>query len=525
MNSRFRLVALVALALVLSLTAAGIAVAARSSQHHVFRGRRSVLTAAEIRRLSAGATHHSIIVFKNQLSNLPARPGRSARARASAASSSQAPVRAELAAVHATHVQGFQLINAVAATISSAEINRLKANPAVQAVVPDTFRHFAPLGSGPGPALPAGPNAATTQQICPSNPAQPLIEPEARTVMNVDAAEQIADGTGVKVGIIADGIDPNNPDLIRADGQHVIFDYEDFSGFGPGAPTDGREAFLDAGTIASQANQTYDLSGFVNPAHPLPPGCNIKIKGIAPGASLAVLNVQGSNAGFFNSQIIQAIQWAVIHDRVNVLNESFGGNPIPNTEDDPAALADQAAVAAGVTVVASSGDAGPFNNIGSPATTSGVIAAGGTTTYRVYRQTTRYGTNLVPGGWEDNNITALSSAGTTEFNPATVNVVAPGDRGWSLCSSNTAVFRNCADIDHGSNPPPIWAAGGTSASAPETSGTAALVIQAYAKTHRGRMPSPSLVKQIIVSTATDLGAPADHQGAGLVNTLKAVQLA
>src|SRR6185312_113546 len=266
-------------------------------------------------------------------------------------------------------------------------------------------------------------------------------------------------------------------------------------------------------------------SGFVNPAHPLPPGCNIKIEGIAPGASLAVLNVAGPNPGFFNSQIIQAIEWAVLHDHVNVLNESIGGNPIPNTQNDPVALADQAAVAAGVTVVSSSGDAGPFNNIGSPATTPGVIAAGGTTTYRVYRQTSRYNTNLVPGGWEDNNISALSSSGTTEFNPATVNVVAPGDRGWSLCSSNTSAFFGCADIDHGSNPPPIWAAGGTSASAPETSGTAALVMQAYAKAHGGQLPSPGLVQQIIVSTAQDLGAPADRQGAGLVDTFKAVQLA
>ena len=343
--------------------------------------------------------------------------------------------------------------------------------------------------------------------------------------MHAAAANKIVNGAGIKVGIIADGIDPNNPDLIRAGGQHVIFDYRDFSGFGPTAPTDGREAFLDAGTIASQGNQTYDLSGFVNPAHPLPPGCNIKIEGIAPGASLAVLNVAGSAAGFFNSQIIQAVEWAVMHDHVKVLNESIGGNPIPDTQNDPVALADQAAVAAGVTVVASSGDAGPFNNIGSPATSPGVIAVGGTTTYRVYRQTTRYTTQLSPGGWENNNITALSSDGVTQFNPHTVDVVAPGDRGWSLCSSDTARFAGCADIDHGTNPPPIWAAGGTSASCPETSATAALVIEAYARTHHGHLPSPALVERIIVSTAADLGAPAGHQGAGLVNTLKAVQLA
>jgi hypothetical protein len=516
----------------LPLAVSGTAAAAGSPGHAVvFQGTHSVLTKAQVERLAGQATHRSVIIFKNQLSALPAK-GITAGPRIRAANASQAGVMAELRQVHATHVRSFHIINAVAATISSAEASWLKRNPSVQTVVPDTMRRFASLGSGAGPIFPAAaargrpaPKAAAAQQICPSNPAQPLIEPEARQVMHVTGANKTVNGAGIKVGIIADGIDPDNPDLIRAGGQHVIVDYQDFSGYGPGAPTDGRESFLDAGMIASQANQTYDLSGFVNPAHPLPPGCNIKIEGIAPGASLAVLNVAGSAAGFFNSQIIQAIEWAVLHDHVNVLNESLGANPIPNTQDDPVALADQAAVAAGVTVVASSGDAGPFNNIGSPATTRGVIAVGGTTTYRVYRQTTRYGTQLSPGGWENNNITALSSDGITEFNPHTVDVVAPGDRGWSLCSSDTAHFTGCADIDHGANPPPIWAAGGTSASCPETSATAALVIEAYAKAHRGSLPSPALVERIIVSTAADLGAPADHQGAGLVNALRAVHLA
>ncbi len=534
-RSRYRRTALLVTLGLVPLAMSGSAWAAASAGHakagheHLFKGTRSKLTAAEVLRLSADAKVRSIIIFKNQLSAFPAR-GRTAPLRAAAAKAAQAGVLAELTKVGAKNVRSYHIIDAISATISAAEVKRLKSNPAVRAVVPDSFRHFAPLTDGPGPIFPLShrhrgtASPAATQQICPTNPAQPLIEPEARTVMNVAAANQIADGTGVKVGIIADGIDPNNADLIRPGGQHVIFDYEDFSGFGTSSPTDGREAFLDAGTIAAQGNLTYDLSNFVNPAHPLPPGCNIKVEGIAPGASLAVLNVAGPNAGFFNSQIVQAVQWAVTQDHVNVLNESIGANPLPNTQDDPVALADQAAVAAGVTVVSSSGDAGPFNNIGSPATTPGVIAVGGTTTYQVYRQTTRYGTNLVPGGWENNNISALSASGTTEFNPHTVDVVAPGDRGWSLCSTNTTAFFGCRDIDNGSAPG-IWAAGGTSASAPETSATAADVIEAYANAHGGNLPSPALVQQIIDSTATDLGAPAEHEGAGLVNTLKAVQLA
>ena len=518
----------VATAALLPLAAGGAAAAAQSSGL-AFKGTKSVVTAAQVERMAADATHRSIIIFRNQLTGLPAK-GATASARIQAANATQADVLAELRQVHATHVHSFHIINAISATISSAESERLAHNSAVMAVVPDAVRHFASLGSGPGPAIPAMarnhrlPARRLNQQTCPANPSQPLVEPEARQVMNVDAANQLVDGEGIKVGIIGDGIDPNLPDLIRPGGDHVLFDYQDFSGFGPGAPTDGRESFLDAGTIASQGNETYDLSGFVNPAHPLPAGCNIKIEGIAPGANLAVLNVAGSSPSFFNSQIIQAIEWAVLNDHVNVLTEPFSGNPMPDTLNDPVALANKAALAAGVSVVAGSGDAGPFDNIGSPASRPGVIAVGATTTYQVYVQTSSSGAQFGTG-WENNNIAALSSAGVTDFNPHTVDVVAPGDGGWALCSPDVTEFFGCADPDHGASPQPIMAAGGTSASAAETAGTAALVMEAYAEKHHGALPSPGLVERVIISTATDLGAPADHQGAGLVNALKAVRLA
>ena len=434
----------------------------------------------------------------------------------------ESPVISQVKAAGGTNVIGYSAVASFAATVTPAEAQSLAANPAVASVVPDQKISVTPVAASQVAATPSGPRTGPgtgPSAIC-GTPSKPLLPEDLTTTHANEVHAQGITGAGVTVAWIADGLDPGNPDFIR-NGKSIFKDYVDFSGTGPDTQTGGEEAFGDASMIAAQGNETYDLSTYNNPAYPLPKDCDIKIEGMAPGASLIGLKAGGEFLA--NSAILQSIDYAITHG-TNVISESFGANVYSdNNARDTIQLFNDAAVRHGITVTVSTGDAGISGTQGSPSTDPNVISAGASTEFQSYEQTGYAGARYFSNGkWVSDNVSALSSGGISQGGQVP-DLVAPGEADWALCSTDTALFTEC--LNYNGKPTPILLFGGTSEASPVTAGAAALVIQAYREYHHDASPSPALVKQFLTGTATDLGLPAPEQGSGLLNADAAVQAA
>ena len=490
------------------------------------------LSKAEIVQ-TARASHRVIVVMKAQQKGRLATPA-GVKTRRAVQAGERRSLMGRVGATGVSVTRRYTVLNGFAAIVSSDAQQRLEADPAVAAVIADAAIKpiQAPEAASSNASAPSSfdPGNPTTPQsgICPADPAKPLLEPEALQTMHVayndpsiPQAANLATGAGVKVAFFADGLDINNPDFIRSNGQHVFIDFRDFTGEGPNAPTGGAEAFGDASSVAAQGRQTYDLSQFVNPAHPLPAGCNIRVRGVAPGASLIGMKVFGEG-GSFTSTIIQGLDWAVSQDHADILSESFGGYTMPDTALDAIKQFNDAAVRAGITVTQGTNDSGATEGPTTPATDPNVIDTAATTNFRNYAQTTSYGFQFSNGTWLNDNVSSISGGGFSQL-ADTPDVSAPGEADWALCTPNLTLYQECASF--AGTPASLEQFGGVSQSTPLTAGAAALVIESYRSTHHGQTPSPALVKQILLSTSNDLGLPTQEQGTGEVDALKAVQAA
>jgi hypothetical protein len=451
-----------------------------------------------------------IVVLRDQHANVPLKG--QGTARTLAVHSDQQSIVADITAHGGTDVTQLVSVNAVAAHLSAAEVSRLRANPAVRTITPDTAMTVQPAANVAQAAPPK-----LNQALCPTDPAKPFLEPEALSTLNVDSANpndpdqasKVATGKGVVVAIYGMNELAGNPNFVRPDGSHVVIDAPNYTE----DDSDG-EFYGDASSVAGQGLITYDYAKEL-PYSGLPAGCTFRIKGVAPGASLvdaSQIDTPPSDAGqtqtVSESQVVAGIDHAVVTDHADVISESYGYTPQPG-EYSVFYAANDAAVAAGVTVVVSSGDSGVSGTVSSPATDPQVIAVGATNTLRLNAQAYGY------TGWTNNNITPLSSGGTAPNNRV-VDLVAPGYGGEAACSP---VGSDCPSNTL------TEAFGGTSESCPLVAGAVADVIQAYAGTHDGAKPSPALIKQILTGTAQDIGAPADEQGAGQLDVYAAVRAA
>lgn len=249
-------------------------------------------------------------------------------------------------------------------------------------------------------------------------------------------------GQGVTVAVLDTGID-NLPDFSR----RLVGGVDLTGGNNPYQDSYGHGTFV-AGLIAGNGASS-----------------NGQYSGEAPGARLVSIKVAGADGTTHLGTLISGLEWAVDHQSrygIKILNISLGLKPSQSTVLNPLDQAVEAAWNSGIAVVASAGNAGPFNGtILSPGDDPLVITVGALD-------------DMATASGTDDEMTDFSSVGPTSpdgwvkpdlvtSGRSVVSLAAPGS---TIYTSNPSARIGAAN----------FVGSGTSFSAAITSGAAALVL-------------------------------------------------
>jgi serine protease AprX len=192
---------------------------------------------------------------------------------------------------------------------------------------------------------------------------------------------------------------------------------------------------------------------------------NGQYSGEAPGARLVSIKVAGADGTTHLGTLISGLEWAVDHHGsygIKVLNISLGFQPRMTTVLNPLDQAVEAAWNAGITVVTSAGNAGPFNGtVLSPGDDPLVITAGALD-------------DMATASVTGDQMNDFSSAGPTSPDGwVKPDLVTSGRSVVSLAAPGSTIYDTYPSARIG---PANFVGSGTSFSAAITSGAAALVL-------------------------------------------------
>ncbi len=312
----------------------------------------------------------------------------------------------------------------------------------------------------------------------------------------VDANNNFITGIGKRIAIIDTGVDYRHPDLGSCFGVNckVIGGYDFVNNDSDPMDDHGHGTHV----AATAAGKGIAADG-------------TKLNGVAPDAKILaykVLNAAGSGSW---SGVIAAIQRATdpnndgnSADRVDVANMSLGGVGNP---DDAVSLAVDNSSAAGVVHVIAAGNSGPGSStIGSPGTARSAITVAAACKASQVGVHSRCLLQQIP-----QQIATFSSRGPLIWNGVDIRKPDISAPGVGICAArwSTAYSSTCFDAAH-------IRLSGTSMAAPHMAGAAALYVQAF-PAHQ-----PAQIKEILKTTARDLGSNYDAQGAGMVDISQAI---